>query len=84
VLVLLDGDGNTRVVADAGTKAPALELLDANGKPKISLLLDPLGNSLLIRSAKDDSAAAMQAVVGETGPRLRKLAEDGQEVGAAW
>lgn len=84
VLMLLDGDGKTRIVADAGSKQPALELLDADGKAKVSLLLDPLGNSVVIRSAKEDSAAAIQAVVGETGPRVRLLGDEGQEVGAGF
>ncbi len=80
-LMLLDGNGRTRIVADAGEKAPGLELLNADGKPMLSLLVDPLGNSVLIRSPKPDSGAALHAVVGMTGPRLRLLGDEGQDVG---
>ena len=80
-LMLLDGNGKPRIVADAGKKAPGLELLDAEGKAMLSLLVDPLGNSVLIRSPKPDSGAALHAVVGVTGPRLRLLGNEGRDVG---
>jgi hypothetical protein len=84
VLMLLDGHGKTRIVADAGANQPALELLDGDGRAAISLLLDPLGNSVLIRSGNGDSLAAIQAVVGEAGPRVRLLGDEGQEVGTGF
>lgn len=80
-LMLLDSEGRTRIVADASEKAPGLEVLGTDGKAKVSLLVGPLGNSVLIRSPKTDSGAALHAVVGVTGPRLRLLGDEGQDVG---
>lgn len=83
-IVLLDGEGRTRIVADAGDEQPGFELLGPDGKARVSLLVDDAGNSVLIRSAKPESQAAIQAVVGETGPRLRLQGKDGEWVPAGF
>ena len=81
VLVLSDRQGRPRIVADAGDPAPRLELFDESGRTTVSLLLDPAGNSVLVRSPNGESHSAIHAVVGATGPRVRLLGDEGQEVG---
>jgi hypothetical protein len=81
LLTLWDRCGRPRLQAEAGRAAPALNLRDEIGQAKVSLALDPHGGGVLLRSPNPRSAAALQVIVGTTGPRLRLLGDDGQEVG---
>ena len=81
-------DLRERVVAfvrEGGGKAGAARRFSVSRKTVYNWLsrepLAPKTQSVLIRSPKPDSGAALHAVVGVTGPRLRLLGDEGQDVG---
>ena len=77
-LKLVDGAGNTRFFLRMYSRVPVLQLLDTNGKPRMSLGMRFDETPFIDLSDKRGRTRATFEMTGEDEPMLRLFDEDGE------
>lgn len=75
---LVDREGNTRFFLRLYSKVPILQLIDSNGKPRMSLGLRFDDTPFIDLSDKDGETRAVFEMTAEDEPTLRLLDKNGQ------
>ena len=77
-LKLLDNDGNPRMFVRMYSKVPVLQLLDRNGKPRLSMGLRFDDTPFLDLSDRTGRTRATLEMTGDDAPTLQLFDENGE------